>query len=363
MDISIIGGGPAGCYAAYLLAKSGHNVNVYEEHAEIGSPVQCTGLLSSDFDTLDLPKHGNFIINKFENIVVNSPKKSVKLKQTEYLVDRTKFDIYLANLAEGAGAKINLSHSFMGKDNGTLILKDKMSREEKKVVPDMIIAADGPLSKVAQNHQIFHPERKNYLGMQAVVRGNFDFTGYQTFFGKEVCPDFFAWIVPESESIARVGVASKGKTRQYFDNFIAKHNFDVIEIQAGTIPIHHPRQKVQSSNCYLLGDAAGHVKATTLGGIIPGLRAADVLVDCINNNKSYEKELSKLKKELWLHLQARLIFDRFKDKDWDKLLHLVSQERVQRVLGKYSRDNPVPLFFNLILKEPRFLLFGRRLLW
>ena len=264
MDISIIGGGPIGCYAAYLLANSGHKVNVYEEHPEIGSPVQCTGLLSSDFDKLSLPKHGNFIINKFENIMVNSPKKNVKLKQTEYLVDRTKFDTYLANLAEESGAKIHLSHSFIGKQGTDLILKDKVSRKEKKIVSDAVIAADGPLSKVAQTHQMFHSERENYFGMQAIVRGNFDITGYQTFFGKEVCPDFFAWIVPESESIARVGVASKSKTRYHFDKFVAKHNFDIMDIQAGTIPIHHPGQKVQQGNCYLLGDAAGHVKATTL---------------------------------------------------------------------------------------------------
>lgn len=363
MDISIIGAGPAGCYTAYLLAKSGHNVNIYEEHKEVGSPVQCTGLLSSDFDKLFLPKHGNFIINKFENIIVNSPKKSVKLKQTEYLVDRTKFDTYLASLAEDAGAKIHLSHSFIGKHEADLIIKDKTSREEKKVSQDLIIAADGPLSKVAQTHQMFHSERKNYFGMQAIVRGNFNMTGYQTFFGKEICPDFFAWIVPESKSIARVGVASKSKTRHYFDKFIAKHDFDVMDIQAGTIPIHHPEQKVQKGKCYLLGDAAGHVKATTLGGIIPGLRSAGILVDCINNNKNYEKELSKLNKELWLHLQARRIFDKFRDKDWDKLLHLVNQNRIQKVLNKYSRDDPLPLFFNLILKEPRFLLFGKRLFW
>ncbi|MBT4805454.1 NAD(P)-binding protein [Candidatus Woesearchaeota archaeon] len=29
MKIAIIGAGPIGCYAGYLLAKSGHNVSIY----------------------------------------------------------------------------------------------------------------------------------------------------------------------------------------------------------------------------------------------------------------------------------------------------------------------------------------------
>ena len=38
--ITIIGGGPAGSYTGYLLAKKGFDVSIYEEHAEIGNPIQ-----------------------------------------------------------------------------------------------------------------------------------------------------------------------------------------------------------------------------------------------------------------------------------------------------------------------------------
>ena len=45
--INIIGAGPAGLHTAYLLAKAGKEVNVFEEHKEIGLPVQCTGITTS----------------------------------------------------------------------------------------------------------------------------------------------------------------------------------------------------------------------------------------------------------------------------------------------------------------------------
>ena len=51
MKVVVIGGGPIGCYTAYLLAKEGHSVEIYENHKKIGAPIQCTGILTSSFDT------------------------------------------------------------------------------------------------------------------------------------------------------------------------------------------------------------------------------------------------------------------------------------------------------------------------
>ena len=52
--ISIIGGGPIGAYTAYLLAKAGEQVRIFEEHNKIGKPVQCAGIVSKNlFKVLD----------------------------------------------------------------------------------------------------------------------------------------------------------------------------------------------------------------------------------------------------------------------------------------------------------------------
>src|SRR5512138_2276682 len=57
VDVLIVGGGPAGLYAAERIARLGHGVLVCEEHGTIGQPVHCTGILAAEtFGEFDLPR-------------------------------------------------------------------------------------------------------------------------------------------------------------------------------------------------------------------------------------------------------------------------------------------------------------------
>ncbi|MBU0459259.1 MAG: NAD(P)/FAD-dependent oxidoreductase [Nanoarchaeota archaeon] len=356
MNIAIIGAGPIGCYAGYLLAKTGHQISIYEKKAQIGLPIQCTGLLTSDFDMFDLD---SCLVNTFNGLEINTSQQKIKLTQKEYLVCREKFDLHLLELAQQAGVKVYFNHSFVGKDNGSLIIKHK--DQEIRIQPNLVLAADGPLSPVAKAYHFYHPQRKNYLGIQATVEGNFNSQAYHTYFGKDICPGLFAWIVPESPTTARVGLAVRKNARAYFNQFIEKNNFEVEVIQAGIIPLYHPKQKLKQDNCYLLGDAAGFVKATTLGGLIPGMKQVEILVDCLNHNKDYHQELKPLKRKLWLHLQIRKVLNKFSDRDYNKLFFLINQPKIKRVMQQHTRDNPLPLLIKTLLKEPRFLYFMKYL--
>ena len=64
-DVIIIGAGPAGCYAAYLLAKKGRDVSIFEEHSKIGLPVQCTGITTAQLKNI-IELDRKFIINKID---------------------------------------------------------------------------------------------------------------------------------------------------------------------------------------------------------------------------------------------------------------------------------------------------------
>jgi digeranylgeranylglycerophospholipid reductase len=366
--IAIIGAGPIGCYTAHLLARAGHHVEVFEEHGQIGNPIQCTGLLTADFDKY-FPELKNqkseFLVSTLKSVTVKTKHNSITIPQTEYLVCRTKFDQFFGKLAEQSGAKIHLNHSFREKVNGYLNIKDSKNNTRISLKPDIVVAADGPLSKTAKAFNIFHKKRTNYYGIQAVVSGQFNEQNFDVYFGEDYCKDFFVWVVPESSTKARVGLCSKSNSKAIFDKFMKSHSeWKTIEIQAGVIPIFHNDQILNYQNCFVVGDAAGQVKATTLGGLIPGLRAAEKLAESINNHnyRTYQSKSFRIRMELLLHRQIRNVMDKFTDSDWDTLLKLTNQQKVKSVMQKYSRDNPIPLIINLLIKEPRYLRYIKHLI-
>jgi geranylgeranyl reductase family protein len=384
MNITIIGAGPIGSYAAYLLAKSGHDIDVYDQKKEIGFPVQCSGILTSDFDRFGLSLPGDVLLNTFQKIEINSchkgnnpGKNNLSIRQKDYLLSRSRFDLYLADLARSAGARYHLQHQFIGREGNNLLIKNIPKGITLRLNPDFILAADGPLSPVAKSFGLYPSKRINHLGIQAVVTGNFDSLSIKTYFAPQFSPDFFAWVVPESPSSARIGLISDKNPRLYLENFLgflrnepsfSFSSLEIREVQAGLIPLYSPQQRLYHDNCFLLGDAAGFVKATTLGGIVPGMAQAQILINCLNRHKTklkikqdYLRSLRPLRRDLWLHLQVHRLLGRFSHSDWNKLLQYSSQKRIIQLLERYTRDHPLPLFALALLKEPRYLRFVKYL--
>ena len=111
-------------------------------------------------------------------------------------------------------------------------------------------------------------------------------------------------------------------------------------------------------NVYLIGDAAGQVKATTGGGLVPGLKAAEVLVHSIIYNEDYKKNLNKIRRDLWVHLRIRRLLDKFSNSDCNTLLKLMNKTSVRYILRQVNRDLPYELIIKLALAEPRTIYFG-----
>ena len=358
--ITIIGAGPAGSYLAYLLAKKGKDVNIIEEHNIVGSPVQCTGIVTSSIEKfVKLPN--NIIANRCSKVVAVSKNERIVAETDEIVMWRNKFDEFIANMAVDVGAKILTNHQFIGFNNKNSIrIKNKNNDEIKNIESEIIVGADGPSSAVAKASGL-NSSSKFYIGMQAKVKLKTDISAFETHFG-ESFPNFFGWVVPESEDTARIGIGAFENAKDYFYKFLEKRTGkkDVLCWESGIIPLYDPKKLIQKDNVYLIGDAASQVKATTGGGIIPSLKAAQTLCDCIINNKNYQKEFKKQSgRELLLHLKIRNVLNKFSDRDYDYLLKLMNQEKIKRVLKKYDRDTPIPLVLNLLLKEPRFLLFSK----
>lgn len=363
ITIAIIGAGPAGNYTAWLLAKAGYDVTIYEEHPEPGLPIQCTGILTSDLQQY-LELNEEYIINRMNSVQAFAPNgKMFEAKCNDIIVCRHKFDKYLLKKAIEAGAKLETGTRFITYSNNEIILI-KNNKESKRTA-DILIGADGPASKVSKiiNKNI---NTTFYIGVQATVKGNFEPHKYQVYLGT-ICPEFFGWVVPENKNQARIGLATKKTPLLYFKKFLEKLGYkekDLIDRQGGLFPCYNPYLKLQKNNIYLIGDAATTIKSTTGGGIIPSLEAAKTLVECIQED--YKKDLfnKKLKrKKLWLHLVLRRFLDQFSDEDYNKLIEILNQTNAQETFGRYTRDNPLQLLAALIFKHPQLIVFGIRNLY
>lgn len=369
--IHVVGGGPAGCYFAGLMAEKGYSVNVFEEHKVIGEPWQCTGIVTSSIEKL-IALDPSVVVNRVMKVKVFAPSgKFQEFSVNDIILDRAGFDKYIAKIARDKGVRFFLGHKFLGKERKYLLIQNKKNKKIKKFrceAGDVLVGADGPFSSVAKSAGLLE-KRRYYYGAQATARLDSPKEVYEVYLGEKYCPKFFAWVVPESKGVVRIGLASFSNTKNYFQkflNFRLGEDFQkkIIKYQGGAIPCYNPKINVQRGNVFLIGDAGCHVKATTGGGIIQGMIAGKCLAEAILEKKDYGKLLRKyLSKDLMISLQIRKTMNRFEDKDYDRLMVLLNQKRIKNIIEKYDRDYPSRFLISLLIKEPRFLLFGKKLLF
>lgn len=353
--ISIIGAGPVGCYTAYLLAKNNYEVNIFEDHSEIGKPVQCTGIVTSAIEDI-IPLNKKFVVNKISEVQVFSRNKNVELnlKNPNIVLDRARFDRHIALMAKKAGAKILLNHKFIDFKSPYLIMEDK-----KPYKTDILIGADGPSSRVAKSVDLYG-KREFVIGLQARVNSKFTKKLVEFYLDK----NYFGWVVPESSDTGRIGIAAKGNAKSCFKDFLKKFDrkYKTIEYQSGLIPLYNPLAKTQTDSVYLVGDAALMVKPTTYGGIVQGLMASQELVKSIKENKDYQSLWKKrIGRELGYGLLIRRIMNNFSNEDYDELLNIVNSGGIKKIISSIDRDFPSQILFKIAIKQPKLLKFIKNL--
>jgi len=68
-DVAVVGAGPAGAIASRYAARNRARTLLIEEHASIGSPVQCTGLISKAALTQCEAGEGNFVLSRMKGLL------------------------------------------------------------------------------------------------------------------------------------------------------------------------------------------------------------------------------------------------------------------------------------------------------
>ncbi len=352
--VSIVGAGPVGNYLASKLSSNGLKVDIYEEHARVGVPIACTGILTSYLSDF-VKVSEDYLVNKIDRTDVYSPdgnSVSIKLKRN-FIVDRTLFDAHFAEVAESNGAKLHTGCKLVSLNKNVMKFKNGQS-----VKSDVIVGADGPNSVVARSSGIFG-DRKFVVGHQARVKlkEKVDPNVVEFFLDEG---NYIGWLVPEDDKVVRLGVASHVGTDNYFNNLLKKRDGKVLGWQSGVIPVYSPKLKIENDNVFLVGDAATQVKATTYGGIIPGMNAANVLSDVILDGGSYTKGVKKtIGRSLKTHLLIRKLMNKFSKRDFNELVKMCNKKSVKDLIYEHDREYPKKLLLSMLLKEPRFLKFIR----
>ncbi|HEX9125527.1 MAG TPA: NAD(P)/FAD-dependent oxidoreductase [Methylomirabilota bacterium] len=373
-DLAIVGGGPAGLLTARRCAEAGLEVVVLEEHAEIGAPTHCTGIVS--LATAALAKiPDDIILGRLQLARLVSPggaacevRWAASGSEEILVVDRAQFDRGLADQARRAGAVIRA---------GTRV--DAIDVRAGDVRLD---AGGEPLSARAcvlacgVSYRL-HRQLGFALSAQMVHTAQIEVDAEPTetvelYFGREVAPDGFLWAVPIRRGDRpglKLGALARGDAGARLSRFLARPGVSA-RLRSAPGPMIRrllplePAPQTAGDRVLLVGDAGGFTKPTTGGGIYYSLLtaslAADTLIEGFQAGRldaeflaryesRWEAELgADLRVSSWL----RQFLTRCRDAEIDGLVRALASDSVQSVIHRTARFNRHRDVILALLREP-----------
>ena len=385
-DVVVVGGGPVGGHVASLVARKGFDVLILEEHGKVGEPVQCAGIFSPK--VLELVGCEDAVLNRIRGADVFSPK-GVRLELTAkepkaVVVDRGRFDNVVVERALKDGARMMRGAKALGArkgDNGidiSLLQKGARGNIRTKLRTKLLIGADGVASNVArwsglQRAPVVLP------GVQDELEGvDLEDDRVKIFTGREIAPGFFAWLVPAGQRV-RVGLCTRkgapAYLRRMHNGVVTSKHLEggrVVGTLGGAIPM-GILKRTETDRVMLVGDAAAQVKATSGGGIYPGLvcagHCAQTAIEALESGDLSERALSSyhdrwtadIGKELRKDWRLYKLYQTFDDAKIEKAFRLLNKPKVLRLIEERGDiDFPSKLALPIARKEPRLLGFATR---
>ena len=321
-DVLIIGAGPAGSTAAFILAGKGLNVLVIDKH-KFPRKKLCAGLLTwktintleEIFKTdLNYLKSQGVINYQSEKYAIYNQKGELirgKLEFPYHFVDRKLYDKFWLDKAGEAGAKVLPEERAVSFD----IQKSEVETDKGNIFKArFILGADGVLSKT-----------RNALIKAGLIRDKWAAglaTALETFIPRQECPAFadypiiyfgyipwgYAWSFPGAENqilgICGLNRKVKGRFKKCFYNFLktqpVSENKD-LNPKGHPLPYGNYLTKPGHNNILLIGDACGLADPLLGEGIYyahkSGQLSAMAVLESYNNPdnalKIYKKLLSR----------------------------------------------------------------------
>jgi len=360
-DVIVVGAGPAGSYIAYELASLGHDVAVFEEKSASGLNVCCTGIISTEcFQSLGLGT--DVILTEVNSAKFFSPSGRCLRLQTErvqaYVVNRLLLDKAITSKAQSQGAQYFFSSPVIdiipGKDS---IQAETLCCGASEIFSArVVVLANGFRPKLPRKLGL--GKIKNFLvGAQAEIEAK-NVDEFEVYFGQEIAPGAFAWLVPTSTNKAYVGLLATSQAKlhlqKFLNNLFGQGRIASREVEIGqkAVPI-GTLARSYGDRVLVVGDAAGQVKPTTGGGIYFGHLgakiAAKVLDEALNSDNLTAGQLSryqkqwkaKMGKELSRGYRARWAYAKLSDRQIEGIFNVLDSSGMAGALlnsGNFSFD-------------------------
>ena len=357
-----------------------------EEHAAVGDPVHCTGVLGLDaFDELGLPRDtictitrsARFYGGRGRSVLVDGGHVAAAV------VDRGAFDRALGARATAAGATVvhgvRVEHIEVAP--GGVFARFTRHGEPGQIRGRVCVLACG--AQYRFNRQLGLGIPRAYLQSAQVEARFVPLDHVEIDLDRSLAPRGFAWVVPFTRNgipMARIGLmASDGAARRFreYSRLLARrHGVTTAPSRPRVklLPL-SPVKRTYTDRVLAVGDAAGLTKPTTGGGIyysvLSGRLAAGILAAALKRDRTdaatlrgYETEWqARLGPELRAGLAFRTLAARFDDRAIDALLELAAVDGIVPLLRRTANVNWHRAAALALLKNPGFRKIVLSSLW
>lgn len=280
VDVLVIGLGPAGGAAAAAAARRGSNVLAIDRKRVIGVPVQCAEYIP--LPLLRYARGDEVTMQGIDTLRTVLPSLAEHTSPFPGLmIDRARFDQHIAQLAQDSGAQLRLGTSLVGLDAARSIATVRSREGEYRIGYRVLIAADGPASRVARlmglagldvipTRQYTVPIARASNVTEVFLSGDY--------------PGGYAWLFPKRRS-ANLGVgfeclgagACKAALDRLHGRLVSEDRVgaEVSAVTGGAIPVGGLRGRLAAGNTLFAGDAGGFTHPITGAGIAAAVQSGD----------------------------------------------------------------------------------------
>jgi digeranylgeranylglycerophospholipid reductase len=294
-DIIVVGGGPAGCIAAYTAAQKDVSVLLLEKDRDIGSPVRCAEAVGKDGLEKILGNEINSqwiaaTIKKFKFVAPDRTIIYPQVPMTGYVLHRKLFDFDLGVMAARAGSTIITKAcvtDLIRKDDYLSGVRVRLNGKDQVINGKIIIGADGVESRVARWAGIDTtvPMRDMETCAQMTLSNlPVDNDTCVFYFSQEKFPGGYGWVFPKGNNTANVGLGISGDKARSDSAFSRLEAFiqdefpqaSIMNKTIGGVPCGNRISQLSSDRILLVGDAALQANPVSGGGIATGMTAGKI---------------------------------------------------------------------------------------